>query len=354
MQGRVFRTLDGIRGAAALLIVMRHAETFFVPYSFQESYLAVDLFFVMSGVVLCRSYEAKLLQGLAPTRFAWIRVVRIEPLYLLGCGLSVVAIVLNPDSIVHLRDLPRLMLLAVFIIPDLSGIDTYPLNAPSWSLFFELLINFVYGFSIKMLRRRLLVAVTVLSGLMLIPIIAFSQHHNLNLGFTARSFPTGLFRVAYSFFAGVIICRLYERAPAMVGGSAGNLLSWMVLGLVVVILSMEVNHRVQPYFDYLVVTLAFPLIVYGSLRFVMSGASAAMFRFLGVTSYAIYVLHAPLARLIESRLPHHGGSMVPYAPWAGFAFMASLVVLAYAVDTIYDIPVRRFLLRQPSNRAVDQ
>lgn len=347
MHGRTFRTLDGLRGVAALLIVTRHVSFLFDPISFQKSYLAVDLFFLMSGVVLCHSYEFKLLNTLSPWRFVWIRVVRIHPLYLLGCSLSILVILLNLDSSTHALDLPRLILLALFLLPDVLGSSTYPLNGPSWSLFFELLINFVYAFCIKFLTNRITAIITVCSAFMLVPILIFSTHHNFDLGFTIKSFPTGLFRVAYSFFAGVLLCRLFKTRPAIIAGRMGNIAAWLILIFVLGLLMLPISEKFQSYYDFFVVTLLFPFIVYGSLRLEMSGASARIFQFLGLTSYAIYVLHAPLGYLLESGLPHHRESVIVYAPWAGVAFLFGLLAVCYIVDRFYDTPIRRFLLPPP-------
>ena len=58
---RKFHTLDGIRGIAALLIVSRH-----VPYlqiDTPESFLAVDVFFVLSGFVIANAYDGRLSSG---------------------------------------------------------------------------------------------------------------------------------------------------------------------------------------------------------------------------------------------------------------------------------------------------
>jgi peptidoglycan/LPS O-acetylase OafA/YrhL len=51
-------TLDGIRGMAAVLFVLRHTSAYFGRISFQETYLGVDVFFVLSGVVIANTYEA--------------------------------------------------------------------------------------------------------------------------------------------------------------------------------------------------------------------------------------------------------------------------------------------------------
>src|SRR5205085_12699808 len=85
---RVFHTLDGLRGIAALAIVLRHCDGFFGADVLPGSYLAVDLFFVLSGFVIAFAYEDRLASGLSAWRFAWVRVVRLYPLYVLGIALG--------------------------------------------------------------------------------------------------------------------------------------------------------------------------------------------------------------------------------------------------------------------------
>ncbi|MFX5999031.1 hypothetical protein ABTF05_21860, partial [Acinetobacter baumannii] len=63
---------------------MRHTTPFFGNNPFFSSYLAVDLFFLLSGVVLCRSYESRLLNGMRLGAFLRIRLLRLYPLYFLG------------------------------------------------------------------------------------------------------------------------------------------------------------------------------------------------------------------------------------------------------------------------------
>jgi len=64
-----FQVLDALRGCAALLVVEYHAAGMFFEYRPPSSYLAVDLFFLISGFVLAHSYGTKLVQGLTVGRF---------------------------------------------------------------------------------------------------------------------------------------------------------------------------------------------------------------------------------------------------------------------------------------------
>ncbi|WP_176055678.1 acyltransferase family protein, partial [Paraburkholderia caribensis] len=80
-----YANLDAIRGLAAILIVFRHAPLLFHSPSFPQSYLAVDLFFAISGFVVANAYEARLRSGaLGFLAFAKLRLIRLYPLFLLG------------------------------------------------------------------------------------------------------------------------------------------------------------------------------------------------------------------------------------------------------------------------------
>ena len=75
-----FQTLDALRGIAALLVVMLHGGMPFFPFFPHLAYLAVDLFFVLSGFVLSYAYQGRLDHGLTTTRFLAHRLIRLTPL----------------------------------------------------------------------------------------------------------------------------------------------------------------------------------------------------------------------------------------------------------------------------------
>ena len=88
-EGSLVRSLTGIRGLAAMWVVLLHGTTQLMPDNgiarlpfIAKGYLAVDLFFVLSGFVLVmssqRSFSADF--GLAVRRFYIGRVFRVYPL----------------------------------------------------------------------------------------------------------------------------------------------------------------------------------------------------------------------------------------------------------------------------------
>lgn len=72
VQGRVavsdlqlrLTTLDGLRGAAAVSVMIFHFVGLFrTGRSLPSAYLAVDMFFILSGFILSRLYETPLRAG---------------------------------------------------------------------------------------------------------------------------------------------------------------------------------------------------------------------------------------------------------------------------------------------------
>src|SRR5664279_3535433 len=90
---RSFQTLDGLRGVGAFLVVMRHVPDFFGPIRVPESYLAVDLFYLVSGFVVAHAYADRLKAGGFFWTFVKTRIIRLYPLYVFGLLLGVTAAV---------------------------------------------------------------------------------------------------------------------------------------------------------------------------------------------------------------------------------------------------------------------
>src|ERR1700729_190348 len=88
---RTLHTFDALRGLAAMAVVLFHYNKLFVPFVNSNGGLAVDLFFMMSGVVLARNYEARFRAGMSSRQFMKIRLIRLYPLYLVGLAIGALA-----------------------------------------------------------------------------------------------------------------------------------------------------------------------------------------------------------------------------------------------------------------------
>src|SRR5438128_143402 len=96
-QGHRFEALDGMRGIAALAVVVMHTPALWgyqpnlgaYPGQLPEGWRAVNFFFVLSGFVLAHAFDQKLGDGdIKPWRFTLIRLARLYPLYFLAMVLG--------------------------------------------------------------------------------------------------------------------------------------------------------------------------------------------------------------------------------------------------------------------------
>jgi peptidoglycan/LPS O-acetylase OafA/YrhL len=93
--------------------------------------------------------------------------------------------------------------------------------------------------------------------------------------------------------------------------------------------------------------IGFPLLLAIATRSEPTGRAAAVFRYLGVLSYALYTLHAPLGTLAVKWLGKVGH--IPFEAYRGialFGFLAILIPFAWVADECYDAPVRRRLTKR--------
>lgn len=342
-QGRVFHTLDALRGIAAIGVVIFHMSQAFLPVAIPGGYLAVDLFFMMSGVVLSHAYEARFRSGMGTIDFMRARLIRLYPLYLLGTllGILVTLASLFGNNIQgwDVSSLVQAMLLALFFLPNLSGrpVDQlFPLNIPCWSLFLEIVVNLLFVVCWPLLTSRLLIVVSLLTG----GVIGFAiaQTGHIDQGSVAAGLAVGLARTVFGFCIGVLIARHVARANR----GENDLKVLAIIAVVGIAIVAGPVGKWRALWDAACVLLVFPVVVCCGTRVDPGSGLQRAATFLGVTSYAIYVLHSPLASVLNSLSRHFAAIS---APWLGVGVLTALLAGCWLVDRIYDMPVRRYLSR---------
>lgn len=343
MTKQKFAVLDGMRGIAALFILTRHTGNFWGFWLF-KSYLAVDLFFILSGFVIAHAYEAKLRHGVITNRqFFLIRIIRLYPVYalslVLASGVAFYAGLSTVDAHgVMAWQIAMTICLALLFLPSyVPGVPAlFPLNDPAWSLFFELGVNFAYAVIRPWLTDRRLVALLTFFGLL----VCFCSFKNggLDTGFTwgLRSIVTGAARCCFGFLFGVYLYKNRARSSSVRG--AFLTLVTPVVGLAIV-LSLPNLGDSNWIADFVCVALVFPMCV-------LLAACADKPPFergllaLGSASYPIYVLHQPLGHLLWLLFPV---AIQTHAPLSGIVLVLVLVPAAVWLEKIFDIPLRKRL-----------
>ena len=341
---RQYQTLDGLRGVAALGIVILHTPHFFDHWHLPYSFLAVDLFFVLSGFVLAASYEAKLQSGMTVMQFFRIRLLRLYPLYLLGSMLGVPVALMamkyggNGLSVEWSQGLfwSSLPLSLLMLPTPMTGTDgvLYPFNPVLWTIFFEIGVNLLYALLARHLRdgRRLLALVIVSAAALVTYGLGVERPDG---GPTWGTFTGGLCRMMFSFFCGVLICR-FRRTETI----HSSLVAVSLLASLLVLFAIPHTN---------VTALGTILFIFPAL--VQMGASieperglARVFRLLGASSYAVYALHKPLYQILLGFLMVASPvKLQSLAPGIGIGYLLLVFVVCVWIDRFYDIPVRQLL-----------
>jgi peptidoglycan/LPS O-acetylase OafA/YrhL len=333
--------MDGMRGVAAIAVVILHAPALFFPIRAPSAALAVDLFFVMSGFIISHAYEKKLRSGLTPYRFLVVRLIRLYPLYAVGLLLGLV------EAIFEIRFgrtgawTPRHLIDAfVFNLPMIPAppetgslaVSVFPLNPPGWSLFFEIFVNAIYVVALPKLSNKVLSCIAIASAAALL--LVGIRSHGLDFGSHWDNFWGGFPRVIFSFSMGILIYRMREFAFRF-------RCEPMIILIICAGIFMFSPRNHAPEYQFICVILILPSLVFIASANEPAQLLSPMFQFLGVTSYAVYSLHFPLAIAAEGVLRKVSPSLA--GPWFGLLFLILLLVGCALVDKIYDVPVRRWL-----------
>lgn len=343
---RSYATLDGLRGVAAICIVVLHCRRFFMVPDNVSMALSVDLFFTLSGFVLAFAYNERFKEGLSAWEFMKARLIRLYPLYLAGTLLGIVeaafTIRFTPDRFGGGWDRLFLSLpFALAMLPDPTQGDLFPFNAPMWSIFFELLINLFWALFWKPLQSTwLLLAVIIVSGVA----VALCAYHwdALWLHVTWKNFIPGVARVFYSFFLGVWVFRIHRsvRLPRV---------RPIVL---LILLPAVISPILPPAAQAGIVLFVLPWFVLLGSRIEPSGPLRKACLGLGVASYAVYALHRRIYMLAYAAvLSLIGIDLQLFSPWPGIVFLALLLPACLILTRRVDEPIRRWLSRSLSREA---
>jgi len=346
-----FIVLDGMRGIAAMVVVVDHVPSATLGTLLPGRYLAVDFFFVLSGFVLSHVYGGRLAKGMPPLSFFLARIIRLYPLYLLATLLGAVMSFLyitkgwsigTPDKVA-----PALLFNLAFLpCPPAFTPDPripFPFVGPAWSLFFELVVNAVYAFvAVHLSNARLAVFLVIAAPVLAVAIFALG---NADGGWSWGNFPVGFARVFFSFFAGVLIYRL--RSIWMPPGIP----TWLAVAVMILVFMMPATGIWRPAFDSVAAIIVFPILVALSAGSNVRGYSAHVCLTLGLVSYGVYVLQVPIRQIVEIILGS-GFRLRPedlgdFAVVLVFVGSAGVAVIA---NVFYEAPLRRWLTRISTSR----
>jgi peptidoglycan/LPS O-acetylase OafA/YrhL len=361
-----FHFLDGLRGLAAIVVVALHpppeVRQRLTTYS---GHLAVDFFFCLSGFVIAFSYEQRLRESLSWSSFAVARIIRLYPMIFLGTLLGLVGVVLNrlSPNLIHMVLPPWLELwhaaLSLAALPAVVFARPkdllYPIDPPMWSLFFEFAANFIFA---AMVRLR------VAANTFLVPLwigsfagLVYERkfHGTFDFGYTVEGLAEGFARVALSFLAGILVCRLYRRVQLpRINGAKAILLALALTAVFLRILCDASRFTVPTATGMVEIGLIFPAIVFIGASISLPARSTTLCSFLGNIAYPLYLIHDPLMWPLYCTSVRQYFAHSSLARPVDITYVGVLILIAWWIARVYDAPVRKWLnktyhsSRQPS------
>jgi len=342
-----FEVLDGLRGLAALAVVVFHfmeiAITELSRNFITHAYLAVDFFFCLSGFVTAYAYDSRM-PGIGIGTFVKLRLIRLHPLVVTGAVLGLLSYFLDPFSNLSqqygtwqgvLMFLSSFLMFPYPIIKE-RYFNLFHLNPPTWSLFYEYIANLVYALVLCRAGKKLLWALFLIATIA----VLFETHHSNGLGggWGKEVFWGGPVRVSYSFLAGMVV---YRMGWIIKSGLGFVSLSIMLMAALLLPYITSINL----YTDAFSVLLYFPLLVSLGAGAQVPQSLIRICKFSGNLSYPLYMTHYPFIWIFFSYI----ALKKPPLGWLEILIPVCVLLLigwAYLIMLTIDIPVRQYLKKK--------
>lgn len=366
-----YRILDGLRGVAAVMVVLFHIfETFAGGSNLKQfinhGYLAVDFFFVLSGFVIGYAYDdrwGKMTVG----GFFKRRLIRLHPMIIAGMITGAALFYFQASgffpgiSQVPVWKMLLIMVIGFTLLPvppsmDIRGwAEMHPLDGPAWSLFFEYIANILYGLFIRKFSKTLLSIFVFIAGVAVVHLAVTQGDVIGGWSVDATQLRVGFTRLLYPFFAGLLLSRIVKP------GSINNAFLWCSILLIAVFSVPRLGGSEHIWMNGIyvaaVIILVFPLIVYlGASGDVKGKTASKICDFLGDISYPLYITHYPFIYTFMAWVAHHNELIKTDTPAAHLAVVTAALVtvissiaFAYLCLRLYDVPVRKWLAKRFMN-----
>lgn len=290
--------LTGIRGLAAWFVVLYHVRVGAYPYlpaeaSFvlSKGYLAVDLFFMLSGFVLWLNYSDRLRRDgfEAVPKYLARRVARVWPLHLFILALTVIyaSLVATTGELNTLHYPWEELPLHFLLVHNWGFTGALTWNDPSWSISGEAAAYLLFPLIVLAVDWRKLSPAWAVAALLLLALLLSAVMGWNGATILDRDIPRfGLLRAATEFAMGTILCASWKRwspRPGLNAALAGALIAGALL------LGFATSAPE---------TLVVPLFLAGLLLVIALTAdrpgnplSTRPIYYLGVISYSTYLVH---------------------------------------------------------------
>jgi peptidoglycan/LPS O-acetylase OafA/YrhL len=341
-EGRSLANLEGLRLIASLAIVASHYFQY-LHLPTHGLHLAVDLFFVISGIVIAMIYQGRTRDLASYSSFVRKRIARLYPLHLATLlfyviiGAMVATIHLNPISPEKYN--PSEIVPNLLMVHAWSPFGVISYNYVSWSISAEFFVYLCFPLILYIVTRGFAAGLAVCAGLLLAAIIL--SHRIVGADLPELNWNFGALRAVPSFTFGVWLWVNRERLS-----KAGLLRAWARPATLIGMVSILALYLFYSN-DYLMLACVYVVAV-GAFVCDLTGrstfASWAPISSRGYLTYSIYMLHTVIATIVISFIfPTLFGSSLS-AVLAAVACSAVLTyAVAYASYWYFETPLRSYI-----------
>lgn len=293
--------LDGLRGILAVIVALHHAFGNFTGwnshiYPIKNAVYAVDIFFMLSGIVLYHNYGADIKNGNFNLRsFFLVRMFRLYPMHIFTTLLVPVFFTLSINAIYPewIGNVTPLNLFGDLTLLSSLGLGFHLLtNGPSWSISVELFVGTLITFLCCRYKKAPLA--------LIIYAILLSLCVNFDVtGINLPNIPlmtSGIIRCIFCMGAGILCYQWVHKYP-LIFSRMSLLIS--VSGLILIFITIVfLKLSVAEYFILsFFFALSINLLTKESLS-ALRILDAGLFKWLGQRSFSIYLLHTPVIFLM--------------------------------------------------------
>lgn len=318
-------TVQALRAVAAMCVIGMHLP------AIERGAFGVDLFFVISGFIVCHVAAAD------PGQFMLKRIIRVVPLYWL-CTLALFGLALAAPQLMGATrgDTTELLKSLLFVPFAKSNGEIHPLLYLGWTLNFEMLFYALFALSLWLAPRR---AHAVAVGMLL---LLFAIGRTVELHSAPLQFWTA--PIVIEFVFGIAAYRIW-RSGALAAVPVAAALA-LALGAWLLMAGLDADDTMRPWLWGLPATVLF----LATLSLEHRWRVPALWLLIGNASYSLYLTHAYVIQALQKKVM----PLDTFAPTT-VALMVLAVLLCCAlavacfrlIERPSNLGLRRVLLRRP-------
>jgi peptidoglycan/LPS O-acetylase OafA/YrhL len=328
--------LDGCRGLLCLTVVAGHwigSRMGWGNVNFSHSYISVDGFFILSGIVLSYIYKEKLDIGRKEfIKYAIHRIERLYPLHLLTFLLTYLI------YRIYFKELPfqepvATAIYNMLLIHGLGFASSWNWNDPSWSISVEFFTSvMLLPLLIRLKSRIKLISISLISY-----IIVYARHHNLEAATDVHFMilSSGLLKCIAGMSLGVLITNISKFTEKR---DPPKILMTIMQTAAVGICSYFIYTKDDVHSYDGIVIMSFCYLFYTLINY--SGfwsaiAANQVLVYFGNISFSIYLLHTPLMIAMDHIGFFNSSSRITQT----YLFVSTLILISSITYKYFELPI---------------